>query len=266
MTPNLYLNAFGISPPFSNPPEIFWKLIIETIEAFNRRNKLTHHRVPDEPFDIIWISYFHTELNEWIAKFTHIRTEALRSYQTPPIFWLMISVAISSHEVRELHQKLHPIPTIENHRRDTRPIPAPQKIGPEPTTKPKRKKPYQKRLPLKPVFRWSSVSEFILRQSPSPAYELVYSTTLRFHNRALSERGKKVYSKGQAYIKKATGLNRSTVDRAWSWLKRRGIFNKARNENPREHRCSLWYVCTSMKQVAYFRDPENRHRKTKPQD
>jgi len=266
MTLNSYLNAFGIPPPFNNPIETFWKLIEETVEAFNRKHKLTYHRVPDEPLDIIWISYFHTELNEWIAKFTHTRKEALRSYQTPAIFWVMMSAAFSTLEVRELHQKIYPIHIKENHLIDTHPKPAPHKISPEPTPKPKIKKPYQKSLRLKPVFRWASVRSHILERQPYPTAIKVYDEVYKYLRNKKSKWGKKVYPYGQAYIAKQTGLTLRQVVRCWQWLKNQGIFNKRKNENPKVHHSAEWFVCTSMKQVAYFRDPKNLHRKSKRQD
>lgn len=137
--PDVYLNAFGTPPPFKSPPEIFSKLIIDTIDQVNKRLKVTHHRVPDEPFDIIHLSYFHVGLNEWKAKFTHFRKFAFNFFQSPSIFWSTIATGLYTPAIGEAHKKINPSFDLAKYLKHTSTTPTPQKIGPELTTKPKRK-------------------------------------------------------------------------------------------------------------------------------
>lgn len=112
--------------------------------------------------------------------------------------------------------------------------------------------------------------EFLLllsrfKTAPNPQlYERVFLTIHAHCFNKLSKKGKKVYPYGQAHIAKITGLPIRTIERIWAWLKRRGIINKAWNENPEAHHHSGWYVCTSLKQVGWYRDPRNRRRQTTP--
>lgn len=137
--PDVYLNAFGTPPPFKSPPEIFSNLIIDTVGQVNKRLKVSWHQIPDEPFNIIYLSYFLIEPNEWKAQFTHIKTVAFRFFTTPDIFWTTIAAALYSPNVGEAYKKLISPFDPEKYLIKTSTISAPQKISPELTTKPKRK-------------------------------------------------------------------------------------------------------------------------------
>jgi hypothetical protein len=263
MSLDLYRDILGIPPPPETSLEVFSKLIVDTISAVNKRLKVTHHRIPDEPFNIIHLSFLLLPVDEWKSKFTHLIRVAFRFFRTPTIFWAAIARGLYTPTIGESYKKLNPSFDPEKYLENCFSPPAPQKVTPQPTSTPSIGDTLKKVISKIPERRFPAVTEYILFRAPSKSYELVYSTTLVYTKNKKSAKGRKVYPYGQAYIKRLTRLSRSTVDRAWSWLRKRGIFNKARNENPKEHHCSLWYVCTSMKQVSYFRDPENRHPKKK---
>lgn len=261
-----YLDALGIPSPSEESLKNFSNLIVDTIDAVNKRLKVTHHRVPDEPFNVIYLSYFLVEPNEWKAKFTNLKTLAFRFFRTPAIFWATIARGLYSPKVGEAYKKINPSFDPEKYLTNITHPPAPQKVTPQPTSTPTIGATLKKVISKIPERQFPAVTEYILFHAPSKSYELVYSTTLGCTKNKLSSKGKKVYPYGQPYIAKLTRLSLRTVVYAWSWLRKRGIFNKARNENPKEHHCALWYVCTSMKQIPYFRDPKNLHRKSKRQD
>jgi len=266
MKPDLYPDILGIPPPSEESLEIFSTLIVETIDQVNKRLRVSHHRVPDEPFAIIHLSFLLLSVSEWKSKFTHLRTVALRFFTTPDVFWTTIAVGLYSPKVGEAYKKFNPSFDPEKYLIKTSTISASQEIAPELTTKPSIGAILKKVISKVPKRRFPTVTEYILFHAPSKSYELIYSTTLGCTKNKRSSKGKKVYPYGQRYIEKLTGKPLRTVERAWSWLRKQGIFNKARNENPKEHHCSLWYVCTSMNQIPYFRDPLNLHRKSKRQN
>jgi len=266
MSEDLYRDILGIPPPSKESLEIFSNLIIDTIDQVNKRLKVIHHRVPDEPSNIIHLSFLLLPVDGWKSKFTHLRKVAFRFFTTPDIFWTTIAVGLYSPRVGEAYKKFNPSFDLEKYLTKTSTTSAPQEIGPELTTKPSIGAILKKVISKVPKRRFPTVTEYILHHSSSRSYELVYSTTLGCCRNKRSSKGKKVYPYGQRYIAKLTRLSLATVERAWSWLRKHRIFNKARNENPEEHHCALWYVCTSMKQVSYFRDPKNLHRKSKRQN
>jgi hypothetical protein len=266
MSEDFYRDILGIPPPSEKSLEVFSKLIIDTVEAVNKRLKVTHHRAPDEPMNIIHLSFLFSPVDEWKAKFTYFRRIVFHAFTTPAILWTTIATGLYTPGVGEAYKKFDPSFDLEKYLIKASPPPAPQKIGPELSTKPNIGAILKKVISKIPKRRLPTVTEYILFHAPSKSYELTYSTTLGCCRNKRSSKGKKVYPYGQEYIADLTGKSPRTTRRAWSWLRKRGIFNKAWNENPKEHRCAGWYVCTSMKQVSYFRDPENRHRKSKRQD
>jgi len=266
MEANPYHEILGIPSPSKKSLEIFSKLIIDTIEGVNKRLKVTHHRVPDEPFNIIHLSFLFLPVDEWKSKFTNLKTMAFRFFTTPAIFWTTIAVGFYTLDIGEAYKKFNPSFDLEKYLPKTSTISPSQEIGPDLTTKPSIGAILKKVISKVPKPRFPTVTEYILFHAPSKSYDLIYSTALGCCKNKRSSKGKKVYPYGQRYIERLTDLSLPTVKRAWSWLRKRGIFNKAWNENPKEHHCAGWYVCTSMKQVSYFRDPENRHRKFKRQD
>jgi hypothetical protein len=74
-----------------------------------------------------------------------------------------------------------------------------------------------------------TIVQFITRRAPSINYLQGFIVMSRHTNNRLSRRGKKVF--------------------------------KRSNENPDLHKSATWYVCTSWKQSAYFRDPQRRRPK-----
>jgi len=263
MKPEPYSDVLGTPTPSKKSLEIFSTLIVDAINQVNKRFKVTHHRVPDEPGCIIYLSLLFYPPDRWEQKFTHLKKVALPYSKTPAIFWAAIAAGFYSPKIGEAYKKLNPSFDTEKYLTKTTTGPATQRASPRPTPTPSIDATLKKVIPGVSKPRALTVTEYILRHAPSKSYERTYSKTLARCWNKRSSKGKKVYPYGQAYIARLTGLNLRTIELHWSWLRKRGIFNKARNENPELHHCALWYVCTSMKQTSYFRDPENRHPKKK---
>ena len=129
------------------------------------------------------------------------------------------------------------------------------KHGPkQATSREKQKKPYLRLA--------QTVRSYILEHQPHPHCIKLFDKVLLHCWNKQSKRGRKVYPYGQAYAAKQLEWGKRKLESRWQWLKKQGIFNKAWNENPKLHHHSGWYVCTSIKQVAYFRDPEKRRRRS----
>lgn len=229
--------------------------------AVKHKNAPGHITDPEAGF-VIYISFLTSKTEWWISSFRNSQNKACHFYHDPNAYWKAIAIGVYSLEVMEVCKKLLPSLDPEKYLFNPTLTPAPQPIAPRATPTPSVGAILKKVISKVPKRPTLTVTEYVLRNAPSNSYELIYSTTLGCCRNKRSSKGKKVYPYGQRYIAKLTRLSLRTTERAWSWLCKKGIFNKARNENPKEHHCSLWYVCTSMKQVPYFRDPENRHRKT----
>ena len=266
MKPKPYLDALGIPTPSPEDFRKYASLISETTQEIHRRFGAPDRITNQEADSIIYLAFLLSPFDEWKSKFSRAVKTAIKFYTNPDTLYKTIALAVYSPKVGEAYKKLNPSFDPEKYLTKTTTRPATQKASPQPTSTPSIGAILKKVISNIPKRRFPTVTEYILFHAPSKSYELTYSTTLSCTKNKKSAKGRKVYPYGQAYIAKLTGLSLRTVKRAWSWLRKRGIFNKARNENPKEHHCSLWYLCTSMKQVSYFRDPKNLHRKSKRQD
>jgi len=266
MSTQPYLDALDIPTPSQVDHRPYIHSITIAIE-WAHKHKNAPPRVTDPEADfVIYISFLKSDTEWWTARFKDSQKKAARFWRDPNTYWKAIAMGVCTPESIGACKKMLPSLDPENYLIKTSDAPALQQIAPELTAIPTIGDTLKKVVSRIPRPRTKTVTEFILRHSPSRSYEQVYSTTLGCCWNKRSAKGKKVYPYGQPYIAKLTGLSLRTVVYAWSWLRKRGIFNKAWNENPKEHRCAGWYVCTSMKQVSYFRDPENRHRKSKRQN
>jgi hypothetical protein len=261
-----YLEPIGIPSPSEKDHSPFFKLWTMAFDWL-QKNKNPPPYIIDPNADLIIYISFLTSKTKWYAtRFRDSQKKAATFYRDPNTYWITIAIGVCHSKAIEVCKKLHPSFDSESYLIKTNALPASQKITPSATST-QIIKPLQKKLPLKARRRrLPTVTEFILFYAPSKSCERIYSTTLSCCRNKRSSKGKKVYPYGQRYIAKLTRLSIRTVKRDWSWLRNRGIFNKARKENPRDHRCSLWYVCTSMKQVSYFQDFQKRHPKKRRQD
>lgn len=118
---------------------------------------------------------------------------------------------------------------------------------------------------------WKAVKLWIDRCTPSDKYGRLYQLSLPYTYNRYSKRGKHVFCYGQRWFAKEIGFSWGSFRRCWTWLVRHGVYNKAWTENPMKFRdqretrtknpkTAGWYLCTALKQITYFRDPENRHR------
>jgi len=266
MTEDFYRDILGITPPSEKDHRPFIDLIDMAVKwAHKHKNAPTHITDPEADL-VIYISFLATETECWKSTFRDSQNYAGFHYRDPNTHWRTIAMGVSTRKSLQAAKKLLPSLDTEIYSIETRRPPLSQKITPGPTPISSIITPLMKRIPRPIKPRLPTVTDFILRHSPSQSYEQVYLTTLGCCKNKKSAKGRKVYPYGQRYIAKLTRLSLPTVTRAWAWLHLQGIFNKAWNENPEKHRCAGWYVCTSMKQVSYFRDPENRHRRFKRQD
>jgi len=261
-----YPDILGIPSPSKKDHQPYIDLINVAVDWAHKHHNAPPHITDPEADFIIYISFLTSETEWWISRFKDSTNKAGFFYRDPNTYWRAIAMGVSTPKVLDVCKKLLPSLDPEKYSIKTTFTPAPQKITPQATPTPSIGAILKKVISKIPKRRFPTVTEYILFQAPSKSYELIYSTTLGCCRNKRSSKGKKVYPYGQAYIAKLTRSSLRTVVYAWSWLRKKGIFNKARNENPKEHHCALWYVCTSMKQIPYFRDPLNLHRKTKRQD
>jgi hypothetical protein len=264
--PDPHLDPFEIPSPSEKDHTPYSKLFINAYDWLLKNKGPLDYVIDPESDLIIYISFLTSETKWYTTRFRDSQKKAATFYRDPNTYWRTIAIGVCSLKAIGICKTLLPSLDTEKYLTKTNTLPASQKITP-PATSTQIIKPLQKKLPLKTRKRQlPTVTEFILFYAPSKSCERTYSTTLSCCRNKRSSKGKKVYPYGQRYIAKLTRLSLATVERDWSWLRNRGIFNKARNENPKEHRCSLWYVCTSMKQVSYFRDLQKRHPKKRRQD
>jgi len=266
MSENFYRDVLGITPPSEKDHQPYIDLITKAIDWAHKHKVAPDHITDPEADLVIYISFLASETESWISRFKNSQRNAALFYRDPDTYWRTIAIGVVTRKSLDSCKKLYSSLDTQKYLTETRLPPSPQKLTPQASPKPSTITTPKKPIPrvIKP--RVPTVTEFILRHSPSQSYEQVYLTTLGCCKNKKSAEGRKVYPYGQRYIANLIPLSQRTVERAWSWLRRQGIFNKAWNENPEKHRCAGWYVCTSMKQVSYFRDPENRHRRSKRQD
>ena len=152
MKPEPYSDVLGIPTPSQESLEIFSTLIFDTINQVNKRFKITHHRVPDEPFNIIHQSFLLLKLNEWKPKFTHLRTVGFRFSTTPARLWATIAYGLYSPKVGEAYKKRNPSFDPEKYLTAVSATPAPQKITPPAT--PTQKKSTTTGPPVRRGLKW----------------------------------------------------------------------------------------------------------------
>lgn len=170
-----YLDALGIPPPSETSLEVFSNLIIDTIDQVNKRLKVSHHRVPDEPLNIIHLSFLLSPVDEWKSKFTYFRRVAFRYFITSDIFWATIATGPYTPTIGEAYKKFDSTFDPRKYLKNTSTTPSPQRISPELTTKPKRKHFPQKGQLWKLDRRWDhlwpsshKVFEELLRRTQYP--------------------------------------------------------------------------------------------------
>ena len=249
------------------PPEDLIQFINITENAIRwaHKNKNAPPHITDETtLDIIAIGFGVLGFKRWKKRFQDGQEIAARLCKEPDNYYRTIQMAISTPEVQRECLRLHPeLDTQKYFGNGTAPLSSDQ-ITPRPAPTAT-----LNRAPIKSTSKTTnqktvSVAEHILKHAPSKSYELLYSTVLAHTKNRFSSRGKKVYIYGREYAVKKTGLKSRTLDRAWAWLKKCGIFNKAFNENKDAKQTAHWFICTSLKQIGYYRDPKNRHLKTNP--
>jgi hypothetical protein len=266
MKPEPSLDALGIPSPPKKDHQPYIDLITIALDWAHKHKNAPPYITNPEADLIIYTSFLISETAWWITRFRDSQNKARLFYHDPNTYWKAIAIGVSHPKVLDICKKLLPSLDPENYPTKTSTTPSPQRVRTQPTSTPSIGATLKKVISKIPKRRWPTPTEYILFHAPSKSYERTYSTTLSRCKNKRSSKGKKVYPYGQAYIARLTGLNLRTIELHWSWLRKQGIFNKARNENPELHHCALWYVCTSMKQIPYFRDPKNLHRKSKRQD
>jgi hypothetical protein len=217
MTQDLYRDILGIPSPSETSPEIFSKLITDTVDQVNKRFKVNHHRVPDEPFDIIYLSYFLVEQNEWKAKFTHFKKLAFNFFQSPPILWATIATGLYTPTIGEAYKKINPSFDPGKYLKHTSTTPAPQKIGPELTTKLKRKSPYKRGELWKLDRRWDHLW---------PSSRKIFLEILRRTQYPKRPENFPWCQAGVKSLKKFTGVSERQVRRALIQLERSKLIKR----------------------------------------
>jgi hypothetical protein len=118
---------------------------------------------------------------------------------------------------------------------------------------------------------WRGVKFWIDRIAPSDKYGRLYQRSLPYTYNRYSKRGKHVFCYPQEWFATEIGFTLRSLERCWSWLVKHGVYNKAWTENPmkfkdqiqirtKNPRSAGWFICTGLKQIIYYLDPEDRHR------
>jgi hypothetical protein len=209
--------------------------------------------IPDQIADfIIYTSFLKSETEWWIHAFQDSQKKAAHFYRDLNTYWRTIAIGVTTPEIEKACLQCLPNLDTEKYFQHHAITPAPQKITPLPTPRPK--------TPRAPRPQ-ETIQHFITDHAPSIAYLQTFVFISRHTRNRFSARGREVYPYGQEYVARNININPRTVRRIFSWLKRHHIIFKRSNENPELHKSATWFVCTSWKQSTYFLDPEGRRPK-----
>jgi hypothetical protein len=201
---------------------------------------------------IIYISFCLTKTEQWQATFTRGQRTAAQYYRDPNTYWRVIQRSVTTPAVEKKCLQLFPSLRHSIYFPDTIDTPAPREITPRPTPNP-RKTPAPR--------RQETISAFIADRAPSIVYLKGFVLISRHTKNRFSATGCKVYPYGQQYVADQLDVSLRTASNMFSWYERHHFIFKRTNENPREHKCATWFVCTSWKQSTYFLDPQHRRPK-----
>lgn len=112
---------------------------------------------------------------------------------------------------------------------------------------------------------WDAVKLWLDRTSPTDKDGRLYYAVLPYTKNKFTRAGRHVFPYSHRWFAKEIGFKYGTFRRCWGRLKRRGVLNKAWNENPlkfedtretrtKNPRSSGWLICTSLAQIGYYRD------------
>jgi hypothetical protein len=247
MSLDLNPDILGIPSPSETSLKIFSELIVDTIDAVNKRLKVTHHRVPDEPFDIILLSFLLLPVNEWKSKFTNLRKVAFRFFTTPDIFWATIALGLYSPKVGDAYKKFNPLFDPEKYLIKTSTIPAPQKITPQATPTPKKK---AKVLDRKTSpYQHETCEKFLGRKYPRWPFARLYRLTKSNNYHDSGVRGYWVLKLSQIEHSRKGEISLRTDNQFFHVCKRHGICMKVIKEDPEEKLCAIWVFAKTMRQA-----------------
>ena len=212
--------------------------------------------------DIIIISYLLSDHRRWIQDFRPIRDLAERKSTDRGNFWKAIIDPLKTDKVQrawiQLHPKTDPRTVFENYRK------AYTQTNTAPSIDTKTNK-------TRAPDRGETLITFVTNHAPSENYIRVFISISRHTKNALSKRGQQVYPYGENHIARERNVSLRTVRRIFSWLKRQHIiFPRTPHRyfkpgtSTLKNKCATWYVCTSLKQSAYFLDPQQRRHKKTP--
>ena len=252
MTQNTYTANFDLLN--RTPPEFekYVAAISNVLDVLHQVNP-NDGVLPDETTtDIIIASWLLTDPQRWHSTLAAATNQRDLYFQPPPKFWKTLASLLATPQVKETLPELFPDIDRERYLPHIVDAPTPQRITPQPTPRAK---------PSPTHRREETIAQFITRHILSTNYLQVFIFISRHTKNRFSSRGRKVYPYGQEYVKGELGISLLTVNRIFSWLERHHIVFKRSTENPREHKCATWFVCTSWKQSTYFLDPQHRRQK-----
>jgi len=98
------------------------------------------------------------------------------------------------------------------------------------------------------LVRKATTFDYILEESGYMSFARVHEFIKHHGNFQRSKPGKIVYDAGFAWIEKKLKLSPRRVCSAFKWLAQHKLVTKLGPADPRIHRNSTWYVCSTMKQ------------------
>lgn len=223
--------------------------VLDTLHQVNPNNGL----LPDEnTTDIIITSWLLTDPQQWHSTLAAATNQRHLFFQPPSKFWKTIARLLATPHVKETCPELFPDIGWEKYSPHIIDTPTPQTITPKPAPRVR---------PSPTHRREETITQFITRHILSTNYLQVFIFISRHTTNRHSSRGRKIYPYGQKHVAHELQISLLTVNRIFSWLRRHHIIFRRSNENPKQHKCATWFVCTSWKQSTYFLDPQHRRPK-----
>lgn len=227
--------------------------VLTDVLAWAQKNKNGPEAFPPGPdSDFLIASWLSEKHNAWEKKILQAQNRAARSYKDFPTYLRVITRAVSTPEPLNKLTQIFPNFDWEKAFGSNGATPAPRG---SPSTVPAA----VKRKSSAP--REKTISQYVTANAPSILYVRAYILISRHTVNRFSRRGQQVYPYGHEYLARELRVSRRTAYYIFSWLRRKHIVFKRSAENRDRHKCATWFVCTSWKQSAYFRDPEGRRRK-----
>lgn len=157
MNADPYIDSLGIPSLSEKDHKPFIDLITIAV-GWAVKHKNAPDRITDPEADlVIYISFLTSKTEWWISRFRGSQRKAGRFYRDPDTYWKAIAIGVVHRKAFEECKKLLPSLDPEKYLMETSTPPAPQKIGPELITAPKKKQPSKRGELWKLDRRWDNL-------------------------------------------------------------------------------------------------------------